>query len=140
MPPKVINKTVEMTQLVDLPPHYLLDRTDWPEFKRSMNVCGLTWNLPDWMHTIVYKGEDWKKISGTEDGKNLDELFPAPTKKGLDGNELKIGDASSKLIKALGFPKQLGEYIHPSLKFCNLSSLEFEPENKLTESQRFDQL
>ena len=46
------------------------------------------------------------------------------------------GDKSRQLIKLLGFPKNLGEYINPSMKFCNLNKLEFEPDSKLPARQK----
>ena len=61
-------------QLTDIPCVYLTDRSGWHEFKRALGDCGLTWNLPDWMTTIVYKGREWKEIAGR--GTDLNEHFP----------------------------------------------------------------
>ena len=47
-PPTTIYKPTEsMAPLVDIPCVYLLERSSWPEFKRALNECGLTWNLPE---------------------------------------------------------------------------------------------
>ena len=47
-PPTTIYKPSEsMAPLIDIPCVYLLERSSWPEFKRGLNECGLTWNLSE---------------------------------------------------------------------------------------------
>jgi hypothetical protein len=97
--------------LIDLPHFYLLERSQWADFKRNLNNCGLTWNLPDWMYTIVYKGEQYKKV---EQKNNLSEIFKLPT---MLVGEQKVevgGGKSQELIRCLGLPKSIGEYIQSS--------------------------
>ena len=36
----------------------------------------------------------------------------------------------------MGFPKSMGDYIQPSLKFCNFNTLEFEKDTKLPARQK----
>ena len=31
--------------LIDIPYQYLVEKSQWSDFKRSLNMCGLTWNL-----------------------------------------------------------------------------------------------
>jgi len=93
--------TVDSTTLIDLPPYYLLERGDWPEFKRAMNTCGLTWSLPDWMTTIVQHGTQWKEMEGEH---KLNEVFPPATRRIGEVADAKVSDASANLVKALGFP------------------------------------
>src|SRR5690349_87248 len=66
---------VPTSTLVDLPSFYLLDRSNWTNFKRNLNNCGLTWNLPDWMSTIVYRGDDYKKLETQTD---INQIFKLP--------------------------------------------------------------
>jgi hypothetical protein len=85
------------------------------------------------MSTIVYKGDDEKKILAKS---NIDEIFKLPTML-VGENKVEIGGGKSQeLIKLLGFPKSIGEYIQPSTRYCNLSKLDFEPENKLPARQK----
>lgn len=121
--------------LADIPLVYLLERSQWTDFKRALNNCGLTWNLPDWMMTIVYKGDDWAEIVKTKK-KELEAVFEPPTKE-LGDVKLDVGKASTTFMNILGYPKSLGEYIQPSPIFCNLKKLEYEPEGKLPARQKF---
>jgi hypothetical protein len=124
---------VPSSSLVELPYFYLLDRSNWTDFKRSLNNCGLTWSLPDWMSTIVYKGEDYKKLEAKSD---ISQIFKLPT---INVGEVKVEVGSGKsreLINLLGFPKSIGEYIQPSTRYCNLTKLDFEPESKLPARQK----
>jgi hypothetical protein len=80
--------------LVDLPCVYLQDRGNWPDFKKALHECGLIWNLPEWMTTIVYHGEEWESIDAK--GANLDEYFPVQDKKNAgDGNIAKLSARNS---------------------------------------------
>jgi len=136
MPPaKKPTATVESyaaSHLVDIPIVYFLDRSQWTDFKRALNNCGLTWNLPDWMTTIVYKGDDWKRIANTEaKTAELEDVFRAPVLEMGDEKKVDIAKLSSGFMKGLGYPEKLGEYIQPSSSFCNLKKLEFEKDSKL---------
>jgi len=125
--------------LADIPFVYLLDRSQWTDFKRALNNCGLTWNLPDWMMTIIYRGPDWQEISSTAEEKaRLEELFVAPIR-AVGGEEKKIDviQTSTRFMKLLGYPKAIGEYIQPSSTFCNLKTLQFELDSKLPARQKF---
>ena len=57
-PPRVPHPDTYL--LTDIPCVFLHERGCWSEFKKSLNKCALTWELPDWMTTIVYK----KKLNG----------------------------------------------------------------------------
>ena len=72
MPVKRV-ETSTPPQLIDIPVQYLTEKGHWSEFKRSMNTCGLTWNLPDWSCTILYNGEDYKYL--IEKGKNMNAIL-----------------------------------------------------------------
>ena len=90
---------------------------------------------PDWMTTIVYQGMEWRDIAKKQ--VNLDEFFPQQQKKNAgDGAESKSSDLSKKLVGLLDFPKNISEYIQPTLQFCNLRTVEFEPEKKLPARQK----
>jgi transposase InsO family protein len=132
LPP--ITKYESNATLVELPYFYLLERGHWSDFRRALNNCGLTWNLPDWMCTIVYKGADYKELRKL-DGE-LDEIFKLPTVS-IGEEKLEVGGSKSKsLIKLLGFPRSMSDYIQVSTKYCNLSKLEFEPDSKLPARQK----
>ena len=121
--------------LPDLPYQYLLERSQWSDFKRALNNCGLTWAIPDWMSTILYKGKDYKDLK--EKGEDMDAIFKLPVITLAENKQIEAGgDKSRKLISLLGFPKSMGEYIQPSMKFCNLNKLEFEPDSKLPARQK----
>ena len=65
------------------------------------------------------------------------EAFPQQQKKHSgDGGESKASDLSRKLVDLLDFPKNISEYIQPTLLFCNLRTVEFEPEKKLPARQK----
>ena len=68
-----------MAPLIDIPCVYLQERSSWPEFKRALNECGLTWNLPEWMTTIVHQGTEWKQV--VANGTNLQDYFPQVEKR-----------------------------------------------------------
>ena len=78
-PTTIYNPTESMAPLVDIPCVYLQDRNSWPEFKRTLNECGLTSNLSEWMTTIVHKGYEWTQICAG--GTNLEDYFPTVEKK-----------------------------------------------------------
>ena len=119
--------------LIELPHFYLLERGQWSDFRRALNNCGLTWNIPDWMCTIVYKGQDYLDLLAKDS--ELDDIFKLPTI--TVGEEKVLGSGKSKsLIKLLGFPNSMNEYIQVSTKYCNLSKLEFEPDTKLPARQK----
>ena len=136
LPPKPISHhagTVMERALVDVPFCYLLDKSNWTDFKRTLNNCGYTWNLPDWIHTLVFQGKQYQEI--LEKKPEFKDFFQVPMLPQLEGKELPP-DANQVFIDLLGFPKNLGEYIQPNMKFCNLARLEFEPESKLPARQK----
>ena len=123
------------SNLIDLPCLYLYDRSCWPDFKRALNECGLSWNLPDWLTTIVYQGEEWKRVIKT--GHDLNSYFPTPDKKNAeDGNYAKSSALGTKLVSLLGLPKNLGESIQPTIQFCCLFTVKFEDERRLPARQK----
>jgi len=138
MPPAV-KKTggdpYSAVSLADIPLVYLLDRSQWTDFKRALNNCGLTWNLPDWMMTIVYKGDDWGEFAGAQKVQ-LEEVFRPPVR-AVEDKKFDVNDVSKTFMTILGYPKSLGEYIQPSQRFCNLRTLEYEPDSKLPARQKF---
>ena len=77
----------------------MTDRTHWSDFKRDLNNCGLCWNIPDWMHTIVYKGQKYTEIEVMRP--DLDLFFPAQSIQ-VDGKVVPP-DTSQKFIDLLGF-------------------------------------
>jgi hypothetical protein len=119
----------EITQL------YLLDRNGWLDFKRALNECGLTWNFPAWMTTIVYRGKDWSEYK--EKGVNLDEYFSPERYSGVGGMGTSTSDLSQRLVDMLGLPKNVSEFRDTSLRFCNLTTIEFESDRKLPARQKF---
>jgi transposase InsO family protein len=134
-PPKPKPPTEYQAPLVDIPCVYLNDRGSWADFKKALNECGLIWNLPDWMTTIVYRGTEWDQI-GTK-GTNLADYFPAIEKTGAgDGNESKTSALGAKLVGLLGLPKNIGDYIRPNVQFCCLNTVEFEADRKLPARQK----
>lgn len=135
-PPKAKNmEHPEVAHLTDIKPVYLVDRSGWTEFKRAINECGLIWNLPDWMTTIVHNGTEWKSF--LQKGINLQEYFPVVEKKVAgDGQESRTSELGAKLVASLGFPKNMGEYITPGLRFCVLNAVEYEADRKLPARQK----
>ena len=96
----------------------------WPEFKRTLNECGLIWNLSEWMTTIVYHGTEWNLIK--DKGTDLDTYFPQGEKRVAgDGNISKTSALGAKLVGLLDRPKNLGE-LKATVLFCCLSTVEFE--------------
>ena len=57
-PPKSYSESIPASTLIDIPCSYLYDRNGWADFKRNLNECGLTWNLPNSMTTIVRGGTE----------------------------------------------------------------------------------
>jgi hypothetical protein len=151
--------------LVDVDPVFLVDRWNWPDFKRAINEVALAWNIPDWVNTILYQGDTY--IEMKKKVKNLDTLFPEYlSKKAADeaaakkaeleqakaavaaeggaqaGAEVKVEmdmsklEASSLMMGFLGLPKNISEYIQPTMRFCNIRTMEFESERKLPSRQK----
>ena len=115
-PPKPRQESVPSSILIDIPCCFLYDRSCWPEFKRSLNECGLCWNLPDWMTTIVHHGTEWKSI--VDRGTDLNPFFPVQEKKQAgDGSNAKASPLGVKLTELLGLPKNMGDAIRPSVQF-----------------------
>ena len=90
--------------LADVPYCYLLDKSNWAEFKRALNNCGYTWNLPDWIHTLVFQGKQYQEI--LEKKPEFKDFFQVPLLPQLEGKEL-APDANQVFIDLLGFPKNL---------------------------------
>jgi hypothetical protein len=124
--------------LPDVDPIYLLDRSSWADFKRALNECSLIWNLPDWMTTIVHHGVEWKHIA--DGGNDLSVHFPdapAVEEKVVPGavpaGKMALG---AKLVLLLDLPQNSGDSMTPGLRFCNLSTVQFEHEKKLPARQK----
>jgi hypothetical protein len=133
MPPRAIVPVVAPSpSLPDIPIQYLIEKGQWTDFKRSIENCGLTWNLPDWLYTIAYKGMDYKAIK--DSGEKIDDLFPPPAVMVAE-QKIEVGDTSRKWLKLLGMPK-MGNNQSYSQKFCNLNTLQFEPDSKLPARQK----
>src|SRR5688572_3424831 len=122
------------THLIDINPVYLLDRSGWVEFKRALNECGLIWNIPHWMTTIVYMGTEWNEQVAK--GVQLATYFVDDKKTNIEGKEVGTSELGAKLIASLGLPKNMGEYIQPGLRFCVLNTVEFESDRKLPARQK----
>ena len=134
--PPTIHKYEQNTYLTELPFTYLLERSSWSEFRRALNTCGLTWNIPDWMCTIVHGGPDYEKLKMEDE--ELDVIFKHKTVTLIDGDESKelTVEKAKSLIKLLGFTDSMSEYVQLSAKYCNLGKLEFEPDSKLPARQK----
>ena len=134
-PPTTLYRPSEsVAPLVDIPCVYLLDRSSWPEFQRALNECGLTWNLSEWMTTIVHHGVEWKQV--VAGGTPLQDYFPQVEKKSAgDGSYSKTSLLGQKLVATLKLPKNLGD-LRPSTQFCCLSTVEFEDDRRLPARQR----
>ena len=123
------------TQLPELPYFFLSDKSQWGDFKRSLNNCGLSWSLSDWMTTILFGGADYLFVSTKM--AEIDAIFQVPD---IIGNgeakdkQFAVMETSQKLLAALGISKS--ENIQPSQRFCNLSKLQFEPDSKLPSRQK----
>ena len=132
-PPK--SENISSVALIDLPVCYLYDRGTWADFKKALNECGGTWNLPDWMTTIVRGGVEWKRMMSA--GVALDKYFPITEKtKAGDGLHSKNSVLGLDLIAAFGLPKNLGESIRPSVQYCCLGTVEYEDERRLPARQK----
>jgi hypothetical protein len=95
--------------LADLPVVYLIDKSNWVDFKRALNECAMTWNFPAWMTTIVYKGKEWTEMA--QKGTDLSQYFPAAKKKAAgDGVSSTVSDLSQKLVGMLNLPSNVHEY------------------------------
>ena len=46
-PPKSHVEAISSSTLIDIPCCYLYDRSSWAGFKKALNECGCTWNLPE---------------------------------------------------------------------------------------------
>jgi hypothetical protein len=133
-PPKLLFPEVTQT-LVDIPCLFLNDRSCWADFKRALNECAISWNIPEWMTTIVYKGAEWDEIQ-KEHGTDLAAYFPAIEKTGAgDGITSKSSTLGVKLVALLGRPTNLGDF-KPNVQYCCLSTVEFESERKLPARQK----
>jgi hypothetical protein len=132
--PKPPRQLMESVPLIDIPCAFLNDRACWPDFKRVLNECGLIWNLPDWMTTIVYKGVEWKDIHAK--GTDLSLFFPHVEKTGAgDGKFSKTSTLGAKLVGLLSRPTAVDDF-KPSVQFCCLSTVEFEDERRLPARQK----
>ena len=135
-PPKGPQPDSVHMPLPDMACVYLYDRAGWPDFKKALSECGLVWNLPEWMTTIIYRGAEWKNIV-KKHGTDLDTFFPAVEKTAAgDGNVSKTSSLGEKLVALLDLPKNIGDYIKPSVQFCCLNTVEFEDERKLPARQK----
>lgn len=79
LPPKPLYSE-GTTLLIDIPCLFLNDRSTWTDFKKTLDECALTWGLPEWMTTIVYKGHEWESIKTS--GTDLSAYFPVVDKTG----------------------------------------------------------
>ena len=119
--------------LQEIPCIYLNDRTEWRDFKSALTDCGLVWNLPSWMTTIVYQGSEWKAICSG--GTDLSTFFPAPARgPPKEGGEAK---ETPNLVTLLGLPKSMVETPSSSTLFCDLEKIEFESDKRLPARQKF---
>ena len=84
--------------LPDIPYLYLTDRSQWSDLKRALNNCGLSWNIPDWMYTVVHGGEDYLAMrkSSPEAKAELDAIFAPPTIK-VGEQDFKVNETSKEV-------------------------------------------
>ena len=89
MPPKAQAPSLPKRPPIqnELPFSYLLERGAWSEFRRALNTCGLSWNIPDWMCTIICGGPDYSKL--LEKDKELGIIFKQKTVTLGEGEESK---------------------------------------------------
>jgi hypothetical protein len=129
------HESFSSVSLVDIPCSFLYDRGGWSAFKKALNECGLTWNLPDWMTTIIYRGTQYKTMQAK--GTDMDAYFPVVEKKMAgDGSTSKSSALGLKLTHLLGLPTNMGDSIRPSVQFCCLFTVEFEDERRLPARQK----
>lgn len=94
-----------LLNLTYIPVVYLLDRSNWVDFKRALNECA-TWNFPAWMTTIVYKGKEWNEMAVK--GTDLTQYFSAANKKAAgDGVSSNISGLADKLVGLLDLPRNV---------------------------------
>ena len=134
-PPTTFYRPAEsVAPLVDIRCVYLLDRSSWPEFQRALNKCGLTWNLSEWMTTIVHHGVEWQQV--VANGTPLQDYFSQVKKRSAgDGSYSKTSLLGQKLVATLKLPKNLGD-LRPSTLFCCLSTVEFKDDRRLPARQK----
>ena len=53
----------------------------------------------------------------------------------IEGKEAPPG-TNQIFMDLLGFPKTMGEYLQPGMRFCNLNKMEYEPDGKLPARQK----
>jgi len=131
MPPKTV-RLLESQSLEDIPVFYFTEKAQWPEFKRALASCGLTWGLPDWMTTIVYRGAEYVELIAKHE--EIKVHFPAPVAQ-VDEKKFDVNDVSSALLKTLGISTLLGDDLKPSQRYCNLTTLKWEEDKKLPARQ-----
>ena len=131
---KIDPPAASSSNLIEIPHHFLLEKSQWTGFKKAVENAGLTWNLPDWLYTITYKGADYKAIKGK--GEEIDEVFPSPIVL-VDDEKKKVvvTDTSKKWLNIIGMPKMSNSRM-TTQKFCNLTTLTFEADAKLPARQR----
>ena len=132
-PPK--QEMISSAPLLDIAPSYLYDRATWADFKKALTECGGSWNLPDWMTTIVRDGSEWKRMIAS--GVALEKYFPTTQKKSAgDGLFSKNSALGSTLVSAFGLPKNLGEAIRTGAQYCCLINVEYEDDRRLPARQK----
>ena len=68
----------------------------------------------------------------------MEQYFPTPEKKVAgDGVSTNISALATKLVGMLDLPRNVTEYRDSTLLFCNLQTVEFEPDRKLAARQKF---
>ena len=127
-----------ISYLADVPNVYLVDRDQWPDFKRALNMCGCAWSLPNWKQTIRYKGAEWEQLMGTQAATQLRAIFREPMLEVLNDNkamEFPIGDLAKSCLNILNLGAQPDEFNTGSL-YCDIASLKWEHEQKLPARQK----
>ena len=55
--------------LTDFPPVYLIDpEVHWEPFKKAVKDCAVAWNFKNWLNTIIYQSEAYKKVVAAKGG------------------------------------------------------------------------
>ena len=137
MPPRPAYKTptvnVENKSLEDIPYHYFNKRSQWSDFRRPLNNCGLVWGLPDWSATILYGGSDWEELNKKH--KRLKDIFAPPDLR-IRAEKVDVSLLSLELLTTLGLAKPIEGDIQTPKKYCNLSTCKYEDDKKLPARQK----
>ena len=133
--PPVIANVVPPVNPILQPAAVVVPQALPPLFGAPMQVPLPPTKQSDSYHQLVYQGAEWQKILAQ--GTNLHDHFPAVEKKAAgDGLFSKTSALGAKLVGLLGLPTGMGDAIRPTLQFCCLLRVEYEPDSRLPARQK----